>query len=63
MLRVIVNEGDKIDRALKQFKRKCNNTKLIQQLRDRREFEKPSAVARKKRLKAEYIQNLRNMED
>ena len=63
MLRVIVNEGDKIDRALKQFKRKCNNTKLIQQLRDRREFEKPSAVAHKKRLKAEYIQNLRNMED
>lgn len=63
MLRVIVNEGDKIERALKQFKRKCNNTKLIQQLRDRREFEKPSETARRKRLKAEYIQNLRNLED
>ena len=63
MLRVIVSEGDKIDRALKQFKRKCNSTKLIQQLRDRREFEKPSAVARKQRLKAEYIQRLRNEEE
>ena len=63
MLRVIVNEGDKIERALKQFKRKCNNTKLIQQLRDRMEFEKPSETARRKRLKAEYIQNLRNLED
>lgn len=63
MLRVIVNEGDKIDRALKQFKHKCNNTKLIQELRSRKEFEKPSAKARKQRLKAEYIQRLRNEEE
>ena len=63
MLRVIVNDGDKIDRALKQFKRKCNNTKLVQELRDRKEFYKPSVVARRKRLKAEYVQRLRNEED
>ena len=63
MLRVIVNEGDKIERALKQYKRKVNNTKLIQQLRDRREFEKPSVTARRQRLKAEYIQQLRNEEE
>ena len=62
MLRVIVNDGDKIDKALKTFKRKCNNTKLIQQLRDRREFTKPSVTARKTRLKAEYIQTLKNQE-
>jgi small subunit ribosomal protein S21 len=60
MLRVIVNEGDKIDRALKQYKRKCNNTKLMQELRSRKEFEKPSVTARRKRLKAEYVQRLRN---
>lgn len=63
MLRVIVSEGDKIDRALKQFKRKCNNTKLIQELRGRQEFQKPSQVVRKQRLKAQYIQRLRNEED
>lgn len=63
MLRVIVNEGDKIDRALKTFKRKCNNTKLVQELRNKKEFAKPSVVARKKRLKAEYVQRLRNQED
>ena len=63
MLRVIVNDGDKIDRALKQFKRKCNNTRLIQELRDRKEFEKPSVTARKQRLKAKYIQRLRNEEE
>ena len=63
MLRVIVNDGDKIDRALKQFKRKCNNTKLIQQLRDKKEYEKPSVTARRNRLKAEYVQRLRNEEN
>ena len=62
MLRVIVGEGDKIERALKQFKRKCNNTKLVQQLRARQEFEKPSVTARRKRLKAVYIQRLRDEE-
>ena len=63
MLRVLVNEGDKIDRALKQFKRKVSNTKLIQECRDRKEFVKPSARARKQRLKAEYIQRLRNEQE
>lgn len=63
MLRVIINDGEKIERALKQFKRKCNNTKLIQELRSRKEFEKPSVKARKQRLKAKYIQRLRNEED
>lgn len=63
MLRVIVNEGDKIDRVLKQFKRKVSNTKLIQEARRRQEFEKPSVKARRQRLKAEYIQKLRNEEE
>jgi small subunit ribosomal protein S21 len=63
MLRVVLNEGEKIDKALKQFKRKVNNTKLIQELRNRQEFEKPSVTARKRRLKAKYIQRLRNEED
>ena len=63
MLKVILKEGDKIDRDLKEFKRKVNNTKLIQELRSRQEFEKPSVTARRKRLKAEYIQKLRNEEE
>ena len=62
MLRVIVNDGDKIERALKTFKRKVNNTKLVQE-RARKEYEKPSVTARKQRLKAKYIQTLRNQED
>lgn len=63
MLRVIVNDGDKIERSLKQFKRKCNNTKLIQECRKRQQFEKPSVTRRNELIKAKYIQSLKDMED
>ena len=60
MLRVIIKDGDNIERALKQFKRKVVETKLIKELRERQEFEKPSVTERKKKLKAKYVQKLRN---
>jgi small subunit ribosomal protein S21 len=60
MLKTIVNDGDTIERALKQFKRKVMNTKLLKELRERQEFEKPSVTERKKKLKAKYVQKLRN---
>lgn len=63
MLRVVIKEGDTIEKGLKQFKRKVINTKLIKQLRDRQEFQKPSIAKRKQRLKAEYIQQLKNAEE
>ena len=63
MLRVIVKDGDTIDKSLKQFKRKVMNTKLIKELRDRQEFEKPSVTKRKKKLKALYSQQKKNAEE
>ena len=60
MLRVIIKDGDSIERALKQFKRKVAGTKLIKELRERQEFEKPSVTERKKKLKAKYVQKLKN---
>jgi len=63
MLRVIVKDGDTIEKALKQFKRKTMNTKLVKELRSRQEFEKPSVTRRKKKLKALYVQQLKNAED
>jgi small subunit ribosomal protein S21 len=63
MLRVIIKEGDTIEKGLKQFKRKVMNTKLIKELRDRQEFEKPSVTERKKKLKARYVQQLKNAEE
>lgn len=67
MLKVIVETGADgkpiIEKALKQFKRKCNNTKLIKEMRKRQEFTKPSVVARTKKLKAKYVQKLRLEEE
>ena len=63
MLRVIIKEGDNIEKALKQFKRKVMNTKLIKEQRERQEFQKPSVTRRKKKLKARYIQQLKNAEE
>lgn len=63
MLRVVIKEGDTIEKGLKQFKRKVMNTKLIKELRNRQEFEKPSVTRRKKKLKARYVQQLKNAEE
>ena len=63
MLRVIIKEGDTIEKGLKQFKRKVMNTKLIKELRGRQEFEKPSVTRRKKKLQARYVQQLKNAEE
>ena len=60
MLKVIVKDGDTIEKALKQFKRKVVSTKLIKELRERQEFEKPSVTERKKKLKDKYVQKLKN---
>lgn len=62
MLRIIVHEGDNIEKALKKFKRKVNDTRLIKELRNRKEYTKPSVENRKKMLKAKYVQKLRNEE-
>ena len=60
MLKIIVRDGDTIEKALKQYKRKVNNTKLVKELHERQEYVKPSVAARKKKLKAKYMQQLKN---
>lgn len=55
MLIVKVNEGESIEKALKRFKRKEQQTKLVKQLRDRKEYVKPSVAYRKKIQKAVYV--------
>lgn len=64
MLKVKVKEGENIEKALRQFKRKCNETKLVKQLRDRKEYVKPSVERRKQKLDAIYKNKKRiEMED
>lgn len=52
MLIVKLEKGDNINKALKRFKQKVRNTKLIKQVRENQYFEKPSAAKRKARKKA-----------
>jgi small subunit ribosomal protein S21 len=60
MIIIDVTKYGSIDQALKVYKNKVNKTKMINQLRDRQTFTKPSVVRRKEVLDAIYKQNLKN---
>ena len=51
MLKVPVIKGN-INRALKQFKKKFRDTKVLKELRDRKQHTKKSDLRRKKKEKA-----------
>ena len=59
MLIIKMKEGENIEKALKRFKRKVNETKLIPNLREREQFVKPSVKKREMKKNAIYIQKLR----
>ncbi|NRB49238.1 MAG: 30S ribosomal protein S21 [Saprospiraceae bacterium] len=59
MLIIEVKEGENIDRALKRYKRKFNETGVMKELRSRREFTKPSVKRRNEVLKAKYKESVR----
>jgi len=63
MLRIEIKEGENIERALKRYKRKHRNVKVMQNLREGQYFTKPAVKRRREIQKAEYIQNLRDQED
>jgi small subunit ribosomal protein S21 len=57
------NEKESIDKMLKRYKRKTKRIKQVQSIRDRKEYEKPSSVKRKQKLKAIYKQKLRSEQE
>ncbi|HMM11372.1 MAG TPA: 30S ribosomal protein S21 [Bacteroidales bacterium] len=59
MIIVPVKEGESIDRALKKYKRKFEKTGVMRELRNRQKFTKPSVIRREQKLKAIYVQQLR----
>ena len=59
MLIIEVKEKEGIDRALKRYKRKFQNTGLIKELRKRKEYTKPSVRRRNEVLKAAYKEKVR----
>jgi small subunit ribosomal protein S21 len=62
MLKVIVKDGENIERALKRMKRKFRDTKVLQIARDRKQFTKKSVKRRREIQKASYIQTIRDNE-
>jgi len=58
MIVIPIKEGENIERALKKFKRKFEKTGAMKDLRNRKNFKKPSMVKREQKIKAIYKQRL-----
>jgi small subunit ribosomal protein S21 len=56
MLIIERKDEESIDRALKRYKRKFRNTKILQELRRRKQFTKPSTRRRNEIIDAVYKQ-------
>jgi small subunit ribosomal protein S21 len=48
MIEVVLDEADRLDWALKQFKRKVQKAGVLKDLRKKRHYEKPSEVRQRK---------------
>ena len=62
MLIIPVKEGENIERAIKRYKKKFDRTKVMRELRGRREFVKPSIANRQERIRAAYKQRMQSAE-
>jgi small subunit ribosomal protein S21 len=62
MIKIEIKEGENIERALKRYKRKHRNIKVMQNIRENQFFTKKSVKRRREVQKAAYIQDLKNQE-
>jgi small subunit ribosomal protein S21 len=60
MIIIDISKEKNIETALRTYKSKVQKTKQIQKLRERQEFVKPSVKKRTERLKAIYVQQIKN---
>lgn len=63
MLIIDVKENESIDRAVKRFKKKFEQTGVLRELKYRTAFIKPSVRRRNEITKAKYVQKLRDHEN
>jgi len=56
---IIINVGNSIEQALKQYKSKHSKIKVVQELRERQTYTKPSVKRRGVILKAKYVESKR----
>ena len=59
MIIIKKKEKESIDKMLKRYKRKSIQYRVIKEVKERKEYEKPSSVKRKQKLKAVYHQKVR----
>lgn len=52
MTRVIVKEGESFESALRRFKKQCEKSGIIAEIRKREHYEKPSIKRKKKSIAA-----------
>ncbi|KAB2859008.1 MAG: 30S ribosomal protein S21 [Flavobacteriales bacterium] len=62
MIIVPIKDGENIERALKKYKKKFEKTGVVKELRNRKQFDKPSVINRAERIKAVYVEKLRKAE-
>jgi small subunit ribosomal protein S21 len=60
MIIINLNNEKSIESALRTYKQKVQKTKQIQKLREKQQFVKPSVKKRTERLKAIYVQQIKN---
>lgn len=60
MIIIDLSKEKNLETALKSYKNKVHKTKQIQNLRERKEFVKPSVIRRKEVLKAIYVEQIKN---
>jgi len=58
MIKIIIQKGESLDKALKRYKYKVIKTKQIEELRARQEFVKKTTVKREQMKKAKYKQQI-----
>ena len=63
MIKVIIGKNENFNRALKRFRVRVRNTKVLQNYKTKQEFTKKSVKRRREIQKAQYIQQLRTKEE
>tara|TARA_R110002051_G_scaffold279803_1_gene341286 strand:- start:1061 stop:1252 length:192 start_codon:yes stop_codon:yes gene_type:complete len=63
MIKIDISKYRDLEHALKMFKKKIRDTKIMDKLRKGRYFEKPSITKRKKNIKAKYIDKKRREDE
>ncbi|MDT8410898.1 MAG: 30S ribosomal protein S21 [Vicingaceae bacterium] len=63
MIIIPIKDGENIERALKKYKKKYERTGTIKELRNRKQYDKPSVINRAEKIKAIYVEKLRKAEE